>query len=661
MHNTSLGFSGSSPGRAKFLSKAVTHTAITPCVPPGNLAGGLAPTIQEIWPVEKPPAETGGITVQLKRIIGQRLLTAVFQPIISMAQGEIIGYEGLIRGPADSPLHTPFSLFRAASEHGLSVEIERLARQIVLESFARLALPGKLFLNVSPECLLRRNAKHGETLSYIQQLGLRPDRVIIELTESQPTYDYKLLRDAVMHYRAMGFEIAIDDLGEGFSSLRLWSELRPEYVKIDMHFIQGINQDPVKLQFVRSIQQIAENAGSRVIAEGIETEAEMLLIKDLGIAYGQGYHIARPNIDPAVALPAEAARSLVRKGISVYPQKGSSSQKTVSALKLLRAWPAVAPDTINDVVYGMFIGNPELQAVPVVENGLPVGLINRHRFIDRFARPFQRELLGKKACNRLMDFSPLMVEMDMSIQAVSQILVEADRHHLSNGFIITDRGKYLGMGTAHDLMREITQMQIHAARYANPLTQLPGNVPINEHIDRLLEGGAGFCVCYCDLDYFKPYNDVYGYRKGDDVIQLTGKTLSEICDPDRDFIGHIGGDDFIILFQSADWEVRCQDALDKFAGAILDFFSIEDRVQGGYETEDRQGKKVFHPLTCLSMGAVWIEPGAFDTHHEISAAATEAKKQAKRTRGNSLFIERRAMNPAHGGGKSGISASIMKL
>ena len=580
----------------------------------------------------------------LLKIIEQRTLTALFQPIISLGRGEIIGYEGLIRGPSDSPLHSPLNLFHAASENNLYVEVEHLARQVVLESFARLNLAGKLFLNVSPECLLERNARHGETLGYIQSLGLRPDRVIIELTENQPTYDYQLLRDAVRHYRAMGFEIAIDDLGEGFSSLRLWSELRPDYVKIDMHFIQGINHDPVKLQFVRSIQQIAENSGSRVIAEGIETEAELLLIKDLGIAFGQGYHIARPTAQPPRMLAAEVARSLGRGGISVYPQKRSPRHNTVSALKILRAWPAVEPDTTNDVVYDLLIGNPELQAVPVVKAGVPVGLINRHVFIDRFARPFQRELHGKKTCDRLMDVSPLVVEKDMSIQEVSQVLVEADRHHLSNGFIITDRGQYLGMGTGHDLVREITQMQIHAARYANPLTLLPGNVPINEHIERLLEGGAGFCVCYCDLDHFKPFNDIYGYRKGDDVIQLTGKILAEICDPARDFIGHIGGDDFVILFQSRNWEERCQDALDLFAGAIPDFFSADDRVRNGYETEDRQGQKVFHPLTALSIGAVWIEPKTFASHHEIAAAATEAKKMAKRVRGNSIFIEQRMLN-----------------
>ena len=85
---------------------------------------------------------------------------------------------------------------------------------------------------------------------------------------------------------------------------------------------------------------------------------------------------------------------------------------------------------------------------------------------------------------------PLIADHETSLQELSYIMAQSDAHHLYNGFIITEHGRYMGMGTGHDLMREITQMQINAARYANPLTQLPGNVPINEHIDRLLHSGS---------------------------------------------------------------------------------------------------------------------------------------------------------------------------
>ena len=559
-----------------------------------------------------------------------------------MQSGEIIGYEGLIRGPSDSPLHSPLNLFKVALAANLSVEVEHLCRKVVIERFANMDLPGKLFLNVSPECLLYPNVKHGETLDYIHQYGISPERVIIELTESQPTYDYDLLGKAVMHYREMGFEIAIDDLGEGFSSLRLWSELRPAYVKIDMHFIQGINLDKVKLQFVRSIQQIADATGTRVIAEGIETQAELLLIRDLGIACGQGYHIARPRNDPPTTVSFEIAQTLGYRGVAVYPQESNSRHGNATALRLLRIVQPVSPATSNNDVLEIFAHAPELEVIPVVENCVPVGLITRRNLVDRFAMQFARELHGKKRCDMFMDPAPLITDKHTKLQDLSRLVAKADRHHLFNGFIITDQGQYLGMGTGHDLMGKITEMQIIAARYANPLTLLPGNVPINEHIDRLLENGARFSACYVDLDSFKPFNDVYGYRKGDDVIQLTGKILEQHCDPMRDFVGHIGGDDFLILLQSDDCEQRYHAIIESFAAGVALQFCSADLERGGYLSEDRRGSPVFNPLLTISLGALRVEPGDFCSHHQIATAAAEAKRQAKRIPGNSLFIDRRA-------------------
>ena len=576
---------------------------------------------------------------QLQEIIRQRLLTPLFQPIIDMRNGEILGYEGLIRGPSDSPLHSPLNLFKAAGTHGLTAKVEHLCRRVVLEHFLKLGLPGKLFLNVSPECLLDRGIKHGETLGFIRELGISPDRVIIELTENQPTYDYNLLREAVSHYRSMGFKIAIDDLGEGFSSLRLWSELRPEFVKIDMHFIQGINLDPVKLQFVRSIQEIAQNSESMVVAEGIETLAELAVIRDLGIACGQGYYIARPHTQPATALGAEVFRSLRQRAGHVA--RSSLTLRKVTVAKMMRSVPPVTASRSNNQVFEIFSGMPELQTIAVVADGIPRGIINRYAVIERYAHPYWRDLHGRKSCTHLMDAEPVVVETDISVQELSHIMVNANPRQMANGFILTEQGKYQGVGSSHDLMAEITRLQIDAAKYANPLTQLPGNVPISEHIDQLLEMQVKFAACYCDLDHFKPFNDVYGYQRGDEVIQLVGRILAENCDPDLDFVGHIGGDDFMILFQSDDVEVRCKRILDDFGRAILEFSSIQDRELGGYFTEDRQGRREFCPLIGLSLGVVCAGPGEYGSHHQISVAVAEAKKQAKKIHGNSLFVERR--------------------
>ncbi len=575
----------------------------------------------------------------LRDILANESLSALFQPIIHMGNAGIVGYEGLIRGPSDSPLHSPVALFKVARDCGMVAEVEFLCRRIVLESFARLGR-GKVFLNISPDVLLQQDWKTGQTLQTIGKIGLQPQQVIIEITENAPTTDYQLLREAVLHYRNMGFEIAIDDLGEGFSGLRLWSELRPNYVKIDMHFIQGINFDPLKLQFVRSIQEIANKSGAHVIAEGIETEAELIAVRDLGIAFGQGYHIARPAPLPLAKVGSEINQVLVGSNYGGSQRYLSNHRTTVA--KLLKPVGPVAPDCLNDYVYEMFEKNAELYSIPVVKNGMPVGIIARDTMIDRFARPFHRELYGRKPCEMMMGTTALMVSRSTSLHALSDLILQSEPHHLSTGFIITEEdGSYAGMGSGHGLLRLITQMQISAARYANPLTLLPGNVPINEHIDCLLQEELPFVACYFDLDHFKPYNDVYGYQKGDEIIQMSGRLLKEICDPERDFLGHIGGDDFIVLFQSADWERRCRTLLARFAEAIPVAYSETDRSRGGIETEDRQGRRGFQPLVSISIGSVMVDPDRFHSHHEVSAAAAVAKKQAKKIPGNSLFVERR--------------------
>ncbi|HTJ97901.1 MAG TPA: diguanylate cyclase, partial [Rhodocyclaceae bacterium] len=133
----------------------------------------------------------------------------------------------------------------------------------------------------------------------------------------------------------------------------------------------------------------------------------------------------------------------------------------------------------------------------------------------------------------------------------------------------------------------------------------------------------------------------YGYRRGDAVIQMLGNVLSKVCDERVDFVGHIGGDDFVLLMQSVDWLERCQQALNRFADEVLRHIDPEDLEQGGLSGEDRRGTPTFHALPTLSIGCVVVEPCQYSSHNEISSSMAEAKKQAKKQAGNSVFIERR--------------------
>ena len=212
---------------------------------------------------------------ELDAIISEQRLSSVFQPIVDLQTGCVLGYEGLIRGPEGCALHSPVSLFEQAARCGRSVLLDHTCRCVTTERFVACRVPERLFLNLNPESLLAPEHRPGEMLNYLQQIGLDPSRIVIELTETLPYSSYAALREATDHYRRAGFRIALDDLGEGYSNLRLWSELRPDFVKLDKHFIQQLHRDGFKEQFVRSMVAIARQAGTLLIAEGIESAAEL--------------------------------------------------------------------------------------------------------------------------------------------------------------------------------------------------------------------------------------------------------------------------------------------------------------------------------------------------------------------------------------------------
>jgi EAL domain-containing protein (putative c-di-GMP-specific phosphodiesterase class I) len=257
--------------------------------------------------------------LELTRILEQALLYPHFQPIINLQTGHLFGYEALIRGPEDSPLHRPYALFQAALQAGRELELEHLCRQRSLEVFARLGSDATLFLNVSAAWLASPAHQPGFTLDLLRRLGIPQQQVVIELSEQHPFDTSGLTRRAVEHYRSMGFRIAIDDLGTGYSDLKLWSELQPEYVKIDQHFIRDLDRNPVKREFVRSIARIGRSLRCQVLAEGIEQMSELRALQALGVPCGQGYLLGYPQARPEVALmPQQIRPPLHRRSGQVF-------------------------------------------------------------------------------------------------------------------------------------------------------------------------------------------------------------------------------------------------------------------------------------------------------------------------------------------------------
>lgn len=575
-------------------------------------------------------SEVAATTV--KDLIERGLFRVVFQPIASLADGSIPAHEALIRGPIGSALEFPDAIFLAADQERLRSRLELECIRIALNHVRFTAIPGRIFLNMSGMVLVSIAREWGlhELTLWLERSGVPLSKLVIEITEHDRIDDIDYLKSITDGLRAKGVSFALDDFGDGRSSLRLWAEIQPTYVKIDKFFIQDIETINYKARTLKALGHISEILGGTLIAEGIENELQLSIVRDLGITLGQGYFIGRPAIEPLqLACPAALA-AIARQEVAVLTESATASSKDISAERLIIAVPPVTQAVCNDEVLQIFQSNSELHALAVVAGQCPVGLINRRVFMDRLTLPFQRELLGKRPCSLFMDKSPRLVERSSGVTEMINLLTSDDQRYLSEGFIIVDNGVYVGLGTGEQLVRTVTEHRLEAARHANPLTFLPGNIPISQHIEKLLRHKKQFHAAYCDLNHFKPFNDQYGYWRGDEMIRLLSSVLLAGVDSRLDFIGHVGGDDFVVIFQSEDWLERCHTIVRTFNERARGLFDEEAIARCGIEAEDRNGQMAFFPLTTLAVGVVNINPASFRRAEHVASAAAVAKRQAKR-------------------------------
>lgn len=569
----------------------------------------------------------------LERIIAEAALDVLFQPIVDAGRPGIYGYEALVRGPRASPLHSPLRLFEVATQAGMLVELDLLCRRLAVVRFTQLELPGFLFLNVMPLSIVERDFREGLTLGYVRQAGLSTERVVIELTEHVPIDDYALMRQAIDHYRDMGFRVALDDLGAGHSSLRHWAELRPDFVKLDRHFVAGIDQQPAKREFLRSLLGVGRNLNCRLIVEGIETAAEHLCLWELdrSLSLLQGFHFARPSREPPrhLTMPLPGA---VCDGHTGAPGARAICQHVA----------AVSPNAAVLELAERFQRHSSLRCVAVVADDQPIGVLRRSSFLALFTNPFSHSLYARTQVLDVMDTHMLVARADTPLDALSQKLTERHDIEQEDFVIVENDGTYLGMGSIIDLLREITAVQVRQARHANPLTGLPGNILIQETLGQYLARDEGFAAVYVDLDSFKALNDVYGYACGDQVIVSLARLLQAQGESAGGFIGHIGGDDFMLLLPLAHWEQAIHQILRCFEKIAPTFYAEADRQRGGIKTDNRQGEALFVPFVSLSVAVKPVEPGTGYQPLDIASELSELKHQAKKIPGNSLFVERRA-------------------
>lgn len=228
---------------------------------------------------------------RVRRVVADRSLVIVFQPIVDSETRTPVGFEALSRLARFSPAEPPEQWFAAASRLGVGIEVELLAASMGLEAAAELPGDTYLSLNLSPAAILT-----GRADALFRHSGWPAHRTVLEITEHESITDYSAFRRRLAPLRRLGVRIAVDDAGAGYASFRHILCIGPDHIKLDRSLISEIDADPARRALVTAMIRFGREIGATVIAEGIETERELLTVRQLGVTTVQGYLLGEPDV-----------------------------------------------------------------------------------------------------------------------------------------------------------------------------------------------------------------------------------------------------------------------------------------------------------------------------------------------------------------------------
>ncbi len=236
----------------------------------------------------------------LDALIDRGEIACFLQPIVHLGSLQLLGHEIFSRGPVGSPYEDAEILFALAERTGRLVDLERLCRSRALLTVRRHLPPGaKLFLNTSARALNDSDVAGAGFVRLVERQGLAPADVVLEINERVAFEGRNDYGAALRQLKREGFRIAIDDMGAGFSSLHSVVELEPDYMKFDVALVRNIDRSQIKRSLLETLVELASKIGAEVIAEGIESEPELLAVHRIGVGLGQGRHLAPPTAVPA--------------------------------------------------------------------------------------------------------------------------------------------------------------------------------------------------------------------------------------------------------------------------------------------------------------------------------------------------------------------------
>lgn len=572
----------------------------------------------------------------LENILEGQHITPVYQPIVSLIDGQIYGYEALSRISAKELEMNIEQMFKIADKLNKSWELETLCRTKALEHSINLKEGKKLFLNVNSNIIHDKNFREGFTKSSLTAYGLDSGNVIFEITERVAVIDNNAFLTSINHYKSQNYGIAIDDFGAGYSGLNIIASVRPDFIKLDMNLVRNIDKDEIKQLVCKAMVDFGRNAGIQLIAEGIETEEELKTLIKLNVNLGQGYFLGYPReffheVEPYKIDLIRSHRSKIYTDnikSSVYPIIGYLAKPGVT----------FPPEVIAEDLYENLRLNPSITEFTVVDKEAATGFMTRMALNEMLGGRYGFSLYSKKKIQQLIKTEFLRVNYNVPVNQVSRLAMQRPFERLYNPIVVEKDGKYFGIVTIKDLLDACTKVEVDTAMHCNPLTGLPGNLLIEKEILSRVFGNTPYCITYYDIDNFKAYNDAYGFQNGDIMLVLVADILKE-CAKKNEFIGHIGGDDFIVICDYHGGEDYCKTIIDHFTLKVSSLYRDEDLENGYIVSKNRHGVTENFPIASLSIAGISNQVKTYQSIDDFSKDIATLKKKCKRQPGNYYEIQ----------------------
>lgn len=572
--------------------------------------------------------------------LAKLVIETAFQPIVEAATGAVFGYESLMRGFDRLGFRSPLDLIDRAHEAGQLLALEHAVNSRAIAAFA--ALPDfrsrTLFINLDSRLVPAGASLIDRLAGHLARAGIPASSICFEISERFDNDTLPEFSALVQKLRLSGFKLAIDDFGVGHNGLKLLCDHPVDYLKIDRHFISGMEADARKRHLVRNTVNAAHVLGIRVIAEGVETEAEFVAAREAGCDLVQGWFVSRPVTDVSLLSPVYA--HVARAGGS---RRSSHAFDSILIRREIEHLPVLRESESLDSVFECFRRDPRRTFFPVLNaNDEPRGILHEYHVKQLSYHPFGRDLLKnklyEKSISHFVTAAPI-ADLDTPAEQLLDVFTGMGGNEC---VILTENMRYAGILSASSLLKIINEKRLRAAEDQNPLTGLPGNRSIRDYLqDRALDGDQCRCFCYFDFDNFKPFNDHYGFQKGDVALTLFASLLRRDFVGEDVFVGHVGGDDFFAGISG--WSVAAvretlEELLADFAREAAALYTPEDRQAGAIRGHDRAGQPSAFPLMRCSAAVLVVPEGEVIGDPGQISVRIAALKGAAKASGSGLVI-----------------------